>query len=125
VVILPDHLHALMTLPPCDTAYPMRWRLIKTEFSRALPKGESRSESRVAKRERGIWQRRYWEHTIRNESDYRQHIDYIHWNPVKHGWVERVRDWPHSSFHRFVATGDYPADWCGNNVSDVSTFGER
>ena len=65
----------------------------------------------MAKKERGIWQRRFWEHLIRNERDFRHHVEYIHFNPVKHGLVRQVSDWPHSSFHRFVAREVYPADW--------------
>jgi putative transposase len=124
IVILPDHLHAVMTLPSNDVAYPMRWRLIKTEFSRALPRGEQRSESRASRGERGIWQRRYWEHTLRNEADYERHVDYIHWNPVKHGWVRKVGDWRYSSFPRYAARGDYPVDWCGSGPANEGDFGE-
>lgn len=111
IVVLPEHLHAIWTLPPGDADYATRWRLIKTYFSRGLPKTERRSRSRLSKKERGIWQRRYWEHEIRNEEDLRRHIDYIHYNPVKHRHVAMAADWPHSSFHRFVARGDLPADW--------------
>jgi putative transposase len=86
---------------------------LRKAFSRSLPTGERISDSRVAKGERGIWQRRYWEHTIRDESDSARHIDYVHINPVKHGYVTRVRDWPYSSFHRMVKLGVYPEDWAG------------
>jgi putative transposase len=85
--------------------------LIKAGFSRGIPTGEERSRSRIKRGERGIWQRRYWEHLIRDVEDYRRHVDYIHWNPVKHGWVERVRDWPYSSFHAFVRRGILTDDW--------------
>lgn len=111
IVVLPEHLHAIWTLPPDDTDYATRWRLIKTRFSRGLPKTERRTQSRIAKGERGIWQRRYWEHEIRDAEDMQRHVDYIHYNPVKHGYVERPIEWPHSSFHRFLARGDLPADW--------------
>jgi putative transposase len=121
VVVLPDHLHAIWTLPEGDADFATRWRLLKSSFSRALPAGERISNSRLRKGERGIWQRRYWEHTIRDETDLARHIDYIHINPVKHGHVTRVRDWPYSSFHRMVRLGTYPEDWAG----DSAGFGER
>ena len=110
-VVLPDHLHALWTLPAGDGDYPTRWALIKAGFSRGLSRHEPIGRSRRTKGERGIWQRRYWEHTIRDETDLERHASYIHYNPVKHGHVRRVRDWPHSTFHRDVARGIYPADW--------------
>jgi putative transposase len=98
IVLLPDHLHCLWTLPPGDRAYPVRWAWIKREFSRAwLTDGgaeQPRAASRLQERRRGIWQRRFWEHTIRDETDLEKHFDYIHYNPVKHGLVERPRDWP-------------------------------
>ena len=111
MVILPEHLHALWTLPPGDADFKTRWGLIKAGFSRALPKTEAVSQSRHRRGERGIWQRRFWDHQIRDEEDFRRHVDYIHWNPVKHGWANRVVDWPWSSFHRFVREGIYPSDW--------------
>jgi putative transposase len=114
IVILPDHLHAMWSLPEGDSDFAMRWRLIKTEFSRGLPQGERRSDSRLNKGERGIWQRRYWEHLVRDEADYARHVDYIHINPVKHGHVSIVADWPHSSFHRYVQAGVLPEDWAGD-----------
>nr|WP_249037242.1 transposase [Desulfobacter hydrogenophilus] len=113
MVVLPNHLHALWTLPPGDNDYPMRWMLIKTGFSRRMPKVEPRSNSRIAKGERGIWQRRYWEHLIRDHRDLRHHIDYIHYNPVKHKHVNQVKDWPYSSFHHYVRQGLLPIDWGG------------
>jgi putative transposase len=85
IVILPDHLHAMWTLPEGDADFPLRWRLIKSSFSRALPQGEETTTSRFRRGERGIWQRRYWEHTLRDENDFERHADYIHFNPVKHG----------------------------------------
>ncbi len=99
-------------------------RLIKSAFSRNLATGERISQSRAAKGERGIWQRRYWEHTIRDDDDFVHHVDYIHINPVKHGLVTRVRDWPYSSFHRMVKLGVYPGDWAGDVVNDGGAFGE-
>ena len=124
-VVLPDHLHAVWTMPEGDADYALRWRLIKSIFSRGLPPSETVSKSRLSKGERGIWQRRYWEHTLRDENDFAKHVDYIHFNPVKHGHVSRVVDWPYSSFHRFVRLGTYPADWAGDAKDDGSRFGER
>ena len=121
---MPDHLHAIWTLPPEDADFSTRWRLVKNRFARALPKTEDLSPRRVVKEERGIWQRRFWEHLIRDEDDYARHIEYCYINPVKHRLVSRVADWPHSSFHRDVRAGVFPADWAGD--FDVSgTFGER
>jgi len=91
----------------------MRWRLIKFRFSRRIAATERRSPSRVNKSERGIWQRRYWEHLIRDECDYRSHVDYIHFNPVKHGLVAHVADWPYATFHRHGRNGIFPDDWAG------------
>ena len=111
MVVLPEHLHAIWTLPPGDADFKTRWALIKAGFSRGIPRTEERSASRRSRDERGIWQRRYWEHQIRDEEDFRRHVDYIHWNPVKHGWVTRVVDWRWSTFHRYVDLGIYPPDW--------------
>ncbi|MBU1424024.1 MAG: transposase [Gammaproteobacteria bacterium] len=124
IVILPEHMHTIWTLPEGDSDFALRWRLIKTVFSRGLPHTEPRSESRQLKGERGIWQRRYWEHLIRDEADFARHIDYIHINPVKHGLVMRVVDWPHTSFHRFVRAGMLPDDWAGNGEAEWEC-GER
>lgn len=125
MVVLPDHLHAIWTLPDHDADFATRWRLIKSAFSRSIARGERISASRAAKGERGIWQRRYWEHTIRDETDFARHVDYIHINPVKHGLVAQVRDWPHSSFHRMVRLGIYPQDWAGDVSDRGHAFGER
>ena len=114
-VVLPNHLHCVIELPTGDVDFSLRWRLIKLEFSKQMPCMERRSEVRLKRGERGIWQRRYWEHLIRNEEDYRAHIDYVHINPVKHGLVSRVRDWPYSTFHRLVQQGIYPHDWAGGD----------
>jgi putative transposase len=113
-VVLPDHLHCLIELPSGDADFATRWRLIKTAFSKSLPRSERRSTVRVRRGERGIWQRRYWEHLIRDEADFRRHLDYIHANPLKHGLVSRVADWPYSTFHLYVRRGDLPADWAGD-----------
>ena len=102
MVVLPEHLHAIWPLPPGDKDIDLRWGLVESRFSRAIPAGEYRRESRVSRGERGIWQRRFWAHQIRDEADLAAHIDY---NPVKHGWVTRIRDWPHSTFHRYVENG--------------------
>jgi putative transposase len=125
MVVLPDHLHAIWTLPEADGDFANRWRLIKSAFSRTLSSGERISKSRATKGERGIWQRRYWEHIIRDENDFARHVDYIHINPLKHGLVTRVADWPYSSFHRLVKLGVYPLDWGGDVSNDSGDFGER
>jgi len=126
IVILPDHLHALWTLPAGDSDFATRWRLFKTTFSRGLRPIERVSASRSSKGERGIWQRRFWEHTIRDDDDFARHVDYIHFNPVKHSYVERLRDWPFSSFHRMVRLGWYPAEWAGRpGAGPDGGFGER
>ena len=123
-VVLPDHIHAIWTLPPDDRDFSMRWRLIKSHFARAIPKQERLSDVRIARAERGIWQRRFWEHLIRDDTDYARHIAYCYINPVKHGLVQRVRDWPHSSFHRDVEAGIVPLDWAGE-IDPADDFGER
>ena len=110
VVVLPDHLHAMWTLPPRDADFSTRWRLIKTRFAKALPKEERLSAVRAKRGERGIWQHRFWEHLIRDEADYARHVDYCMINPVKHGLVNCVQDWPYSSFHRDVRRGVFPLD---------------
>jgi putative transposase len=113
-VVLPDHLHAILQLPAGDADFPGRWRFLKTLFVRALPRSEYIPGNRARRGERGIWQRRYWEHMIRDEDDLRAHVDYVHVNPVKHGLVSRVRDWPHSSFSAYVRAGVLPVDWGGD-----------
>jgi putative transposase len=122
-VVLPDHLHSLWTLPEGDSNFPERWRRIKAAFTRAVPDAE-RSAVTLRKGERGVWQRGYWEHTIRDERDYAAHMDYIHFNPVKHGLVPNVVDWPYSSFRRCVAAGLYPPQWLGG-PAELSEAGER
>jgi putative transposase len=126
-VLLPDHLHCLWTLPPEDCDYPTRWMLIKSLFTRhcAPSLKTTRSAALDRKRLQPVWQQRYWEHQIRDDRDFERHCDYIHYNPVKHGHVARVADWPYSSFHRFVRDGAYPADWAGGgDLSDEPGFGE-
>jgi putative transposase len=124
IVVLPDQLHAIFTLPAGDADFSGRWRRLKGHFSsRMLARGVSLRrypDGRCA-----LWQRRFWEHTIRNEDDFARHVDYIHFNPVKHGLVSRVRDWPHSSFHSFVRQGLLPQDWAGEISDGDSSYGER
>jgi putative transposase len=124
VVVLPDHLHAVWTLPPGDADFSIRWRLIKSWFARSIPKGERLSRARQARGERGIWQRRFWEHLVRDDADYARHVEYCYINPVKHALVTCVRDWPHSSFHRDVRAGTFPEDWAGE-IETAGEFGER
>jgi putative transposase len=124
ICILPDHIHALWQLPNGDTDYAARWSLFKSGFSRGIPAAKTRSISKIVKREKGIWQRRYWEHAIRDDADFERHVDYIHYNPVKHGLVTRVADWPFSSFHRYVAQGILPGDWAGDITTLSGGFGE-
>jgi putative transposase len=123
-VVLPDHMHCLWTLPQGDADFPGRWRAIKIAFSKSLPAAEPRSAVMVRRGERGIWQRRYWEHAIRDDRDFGVHLDYIHFNPVKHGLVRHPADWPHSTFRRCVASGLYPAGWIGGDAEPQET-GER
>lgn len=125
MVVLPDHLHAVWSLPGGDRDYPMRWSLIKSGFSRALPAAERVSTARLRKRERGIWQRRYWEHQIRDDLDLSRHVDYIHINPVKHGYVGHAAEWPHSSIHRYIRAGMLPENWAANVALAAAGLGER
>jgi len=113
----------VLSLPDGDADFSTRWRLIKTRFAKALPKQERLSPVRLARGERGIWQRRFWEHLIRDEVDYARHVEYCYINPVKHGLVTRVQDWPHSSFHRDVKRGIFPLDWAGDSAVS-GEFGE-
>ena len=123
VVILPEHLHLLMSLPADDADYSGRILAIKTRFTRNL-RGSAAAASGLSF-SRSPWQTRFWEHTIRDEDDLRRHVDYIHYNPVKHGVVQRVVDWPWSSFHRYVKQGILPEDWGGGGaMDDEGTFGE-
>ncbi len=121
-VVLPEHLHCIWELPPSDADFATRWRLIKMNFSKSLPKIEHRNEVRQRRGERGIWQRRYWEHLIRDEADYCAHMDYVHINPVKHGYVACVKDWPYSTFHRLVKEGMYAIDWAGGMESHAKVI---
>jgi putative transposase len=123
-VVLPDHLHALWTLPPGDVDYSTRWALIKANFSRLIAHGEPVAASRLRKGERGIWQRRFWEHRIRDDDDFARHVDYIHINPVKHGYTLRANDWPYSSIHRYIRDGMLGVDWACAPGLEISG-GER
>jgi putative transposase len=124
IVILPEHLHAILTLPEDDADYPNRWRRIKGHFTSAAVAG---GLALVADTKGGyrLWQHRYWEHTLRDEDDFTRHVDYIHINRVKHGLVASVIDWPLSSFHRYVRNGELPKDWAGTASADGQGFGER
>ena len=124
IVVLPDHLHAVLTLPSNDADFPGRWRRIKGHFSSELIAAGLWLKRRP-NGELALWQRRFWEHTIRDENDFARHMDYVHINPVKHALVPRVRDWPYSSFHRMVQLGIYPEDWGGDAAKLSGDFGER
>lgn len=128
LVALPDHLHALWTLPEGDGDYGKRWGLIKAMFSKGI-KGDSFQKdinpSRLKRRETTVWQRRFWEHAIRDDEDFQKHFDYIHYNPMKHGLVGNVIDWPYSTFHRYVKQGFYSDDWgAGISFKPEEKFGE-
>jgi putative transposase len=124
IVILPDHLHAVLTLPHTDNNYAKRWMLIKSAFTRSIPKGEAISPSRASKRERGLWQRRYWEHLIRDERDFETHVNYIHYNPVKHGHAQTPVDWPYSSIHQYIKRGELAKNWGGDYKGSQKNRGE-
>lgn len=124
IVVLPDHLHVVMTLPEGDADFPNRWRLIKRRFTTAVAK-EGAPVARHRNGEHALWQRRFWEHAIRDDHDFETHVDYIHFNPVKHGFVGRVREWPYSSFHRYVRCGLCTEDWAGDAGVSAGKFGER
>jgi putative transposase len=118
-VVLPEHLHCVIELPIGDEDFALRWRLIKSHFSKSLPKTELLSATRIRRGERGIWQRRFWEHLIRDEKDFSAHMDYVHINPLKHGLVKRVSDWPYSTFHLLVEQDVYLANWAGGDEYDA------
>ncbi|MFQ6758418.1 MAG: transposase [Deltaproteobacteria bacterium] len=112
-VLLPDHLHCIWTLPENDSDFSMRWRQIKSYFSRKCRdkfKG-GQADALLSTGKQAIWQHRFWEHQIRDETDFVSHVEYIHYNPVKHGLATSPKAWPHSTFHRFVTQGIYPGDW--------------
>jgi putative transposase len=125
-VVLPDHLHCVWTLPPGDADFSTRWRLVKTWFTKhcdSTLRAEA-ANARIARGESGLWQQRYWEHLLRDETDYRHHIEYIHFNPVKHGYAKAPIDWPYSSFRRYVQTGMYPKNW-GGDVREIVGVGRE
>ena len=130
-VLLPDHLHSVWNLPAGDADFSSRWGDVKTAFTKKyLSNGGEEipiSKSRRAKGERGIWQRRFWEHFVRNDDDLKRCVDYIHGNPLKHGYVSTVKDWRWSSFQRFVQAGEYSENW-GTNIEiafDPDLFGDE
>jgi len=128
-ILLPDHLHCIWTLPENDNLFSKRWGIIKRKLSLACTeyykKPQWLNESKKKHRESTIWQRRYWEHRIRNQGDFNKHVDYIYYNPVKHGLCSRPVDWPYSTFHRYVKEGLYPADWAVQNADfEGGVFGE-
>jgi putative transposase len=110
VVVLPDHLHCIWCLSENDQDFSTRWSIIKRYFSTVMDKGNT-NPSLEKKRECGVWQRRFWEHCLYDENDWRRHMDYIHFNPVKHGYVSSLREWPYSSFTRAIARGWYDLNW--------------
>lgn len=119
ICLLPDHIHCIWQLPENDTDYSVRWKEIKRLFTKGylqqIGPGDERNDSHIKKGEAGIWQRRFWEHTIRDQEDFNRHVEYIHYNPVKHGLVNQVLDWPWSSFHRYIKMGVYDQDWGWND----------
>jgi putative transposase len=118
-VLLPDHLHCIWTLPAGDADFSLRWRLIKSDFTRRC-KDRSRHAplgSRRRKKERAVWQRRFWEHQLRDDRDFTHHVEYIHYNPVRHKYAAAPEDWPFSSFHKYVRQGKYARTWgAGDNL---------
>jgi len=126
IVIMPDHLHSIWTLPLDDADYSTRWRLIKTWFSKhcSTDVRVTTNKARQNKNQQALWQHRFWEHTLMNETDFTRHVEYIHYNPVKHGYVRTPGEWRHSSFHRYVRAGIYPADWGAGNM-DFENIGHE
>jgi putative transposase len=127
VCLLPDHLHCIWTLPEGDSDYSSRWNAIKRLFTQSYIKmtglDDKQNESHAKRNEAAVWQRRFWEHTIRDEADFHRHLDYIHFNPVKHNLVKNVSDWPWSSFHRYVKMGYYESHWGGSVGEDITSMG--
>ena len=128
-VLLPDHIHCIWTLPANDANFSIRWAIIKRTVSKQCGPSLQRegwvNESRLRRKESALWQRRFWEHQIRDECDYERHMNYLHFNPVKHGYVKSVADWPHSTFHRYVNQGVYEKDWASNDSDTIAReYGE-
>ncbi|MFT5083861.1 MAG: putative transposase [Lentisphaeria bacterium] len=127
-VVLPDHMHCVWSLPEGDADYSKRMGQIKSNFTRRV-KGRFHQSSLLTdakqrKRESTIWQRRFWEHEIRDQVDFENHINYVHYNPVKHGLVKRIADWPYSTFHKYVENGIYSNDWSGVVEMSKQDYGE-
>lgn len=125
-VLLPDHLHCIWTLPPNDADFSIRWAMIKRSVTKqrdpAIQRQLRMTPSRLKRKESTLWQRRFWEHQIRDDHDYQTHLDYLHFNPVKHGLVQNTKDWPYSTFHRQVRQGNYTQNWGGTDV--INNFGD-
>ena len=126
-VVMPDHLHCIWTMPAGDHDFSTRWRLIKTWFTkncdealRGIP-----DTGRTKRGEQTVWQHRYWEHALRNEEDFNHHVEYIHYNPVKHGYARRPDDWRYSSFRHYVNKGIYAADWGAVTVDFPESVGQE
>ena len=126
IVVMPDHLHCIWTLPPDDADFATRWRLIKTRFTKHCDPALriAPNAARTAKGEQAVWQHRYWEHQLRDETDFTRHVEYIHYNPVKHGLAASPQDWPHSSFHRYVESGIFLPDW-GSSTMNFEKVGHE
>lgn len=128
-VQLPDHLHCIWKMPENDANYSMRWSQIKRLTTQACPRYhlpiDDLSRSKVKRKERGIWQRRFYEHEIKDEADFIKYMDYLHYNPFKHGLVGKVSEWPYSSFHRYVKQGLYMEDWGNNSMDFTENFSDR
>jgi putative transposase len=118
IVVLPDHIHCIWTLPADDQDFSTRWRLIKTWFTKHYSENlnDCADGLSAGQSQQQVWQNRFWEHLLRDEEDYRRHVEYIHYNPVKHGYVTRPFDWPYSSFQRYVSKGIYPEDWGSSEI---------
>ena len=127
-VVMPDHIHAIWRLPDCDAKYTTRWRLIKEAFTRAYAKNyevPERTEVNRARGEQNVWQRRFWEHMIRDERDFAAHLDYIHLNPVHHGLAQTPRQWPHSTFQKWVERGVYDPVWGSDERPELPDWAKR
>ncbi|MDX9850951.1 MAG: transposase [Anaerolineaceae bacterium] len=126
ICLLPDHIHCIWQLPEADANYSIRWKEIKRLFTKQFLKeigpGSQRNESRQKRQEAAIWQRRFWEHSIKDDEDFERHLDYIHYNPVKHGYVEKAADWMWSSFQKFVKAGVYDSDWAGGDEGRIQGY---
>lgn len=124
IVVLPEHFHMIITLPEKDSNFSIRIRKIKSLFSRQVSKNDVINNSRYKKRERGIWQRRFWEHLIRDDDDFEHHVNYIHYNPVKHGYVSKPVEWKYSSIHKFIKKGIITKGWACDHDFKETAFGE-